>query len=70
MMNKDSASTTYLAGRQVEPHLALEEGFEPGAKRFNCYEGGRGDVEFPCKGYQEYKLFNKLFFEFLFHFGS
>lgn len=67
-MNKEASSAaTYLSARQAEPALALEEGFEPGAKPFNSYEGEK--VEFPCKGYQEYKcLFNKLFFEMPFPF--
>lgn len=38
-MNKESSSTIYLAALHVEPHLVLEEGFEPGAKPFNGYEG-------------------------------
>lgn len=38
MMNKEGSSTTYQSARQAEPPLALEEGFEPGAKPFNGYE--------------------------------
>ena len=37
-MHKEGSSATYLSAWQAEPPLALEEGFEPGAKPFNGFE--------------------------------
>lgn len=66
-MKREGSSATYLSAWQAESHVSLEKDFEPGAKPFHGYEEKK--VEFPCKGYQEYKcLFNKLFFEMPFPF--
>lgn len=39
VINKEGSPATYLSNRQAGPHLTLEEGFKPGAKPFNGYEG-------------------------------
>lgn len=38
VMNRESSRAIHLSAQQAEPHLALEEGFEPGAEPFNGCE--------------------------------
>lgn len=65
---REGSLAIYFSAPQAGPHLALEEGFEPGAKPFDGQEGKKNFHVRATKNVSAYLI--NYFLKCLFHFGS